>query len=60
MYVRTLLPLLTTPGLSLPRMARMVNAEVRDLALKAGRRQTPVYFDETFEEVYFLPRTTPP
>lgn len=50
-YIRTLLPLLTTPGLSLPDIARAVNAQVRNLSMAAGRPQTPVYFDETFGEI---------
>jgi formylglycine-generating enzyme required for sulfatase activity len=58
-YVRTLLPLLSAPGLSLSGVARMASARTRALTLKTGRPQTPVHFDETLEDIR-LRETDPP
>lgn len=44
-YTRKLLPLLQTPGLTLPDMARQVRSEVRDLAASVPHRQRPAYYD---------------
>ena len=51
-YVRALLPILAGPGVPVVRMARAVSNRVRELAAKAGRRQVPVYFDETLSDVF--------
>jgi formylglycine-generating enzyme required for sulfatase activity len=45
-FTRALLPVLKTPGLSLPEIARRVRAEVVDVARGAGHRQTPAYYDQ--------------
>jgi formylglycine-generating enzyme required for sulfatase activity len=55
-YVRALLPLLAGPGQSLRAIARAVNAQVHEATQRSGHRQTPVYFDETLEEVYLSER----
>ncbi len=51
-YTRTLLPLLTAPGLSLSDIARKVKGGVRDLAGKVGHDQTPAYYDEIVGDFY--------
>ena len=45
-YTRALLPILKTPGLSLPEIARRVRRMVVEAARGAGRDQTPAYYDE--------------
>lgn len=44
-YTRRLLPLLRTPGLTMPEMAQRLRAEVRQLAGRAQHLQTPAYYD---------------
>ncbi len=53
-YTRALLPLLTTPGLSLTDIARRVRRRVRDLARKAYHTQTPAYYDEVIGDPFCL------
>lgn len=47
-FTRTLLPLLSQPGLKIAELARGLKERVRDLALSANppRHQTPAYYDE--------------
>jgi tetratricopeptide (TPR) repeat protein len=51
-YTRTLLPFLTTPGLSLSDIAKKVRSRVRNLALGAGNDQTPAYYDELLGDFF--------
>ena len=44
-YTRRLLPLLRTPGLTMPEMAQRLRAEVRELAGRIQHVQTPAYYD---------------
>lgn len=44
-YTRRLLPLLTTPGLALPELARQLRSEVRDLTAPVPHVQRPAYYD---------------
>ena len=44
-YMRTLLPLLTTPGLKIQDVATQVRGEVYDLAAKVPHKQSPTYYD---------------
>jgi len=44
-FTRTLLPLLTEPGIPLPELARRVRRDVRSLAQRANHIQTPAYYD---------------
>jgi uncharacterized caspase-like protein len=47
-YTRRLIPLLKTPGLTLPEVGQQVRMSVRDLARTAQppRAQTPAYYDQ--------------
>jgi formylglycine-generating enzyme required for sulfatase activity len=49
-YTRTLLPILKTPGLSLPEIAGRVRRAVVTVARGIGREQTPAYYDELLGE----------
>ena len=44
-YTRRLLPLLKTPGLSLPEMAQQLRREVHDIAASVPHVQRPAYYD---------------
>lgn len=44
-YTRNLLPLMSTPGLALPELARRLRLEVHALAATAPHVQTPAYYD---------------
>ncbi len=45
-YTRSLLPLISKPGLTLQEMAVQVRDDVRKLAGSIGHKQTPAYWDE--------------
>jgi formylglycine-generating enzyme required for sulfatase activity len=54
-YTRTLLPILATPGLSLPEIAGRVRRKVVEVARGVGREQTPAYYDELLGEFVLKP-----
>jgi uncharacterized caspase-like protein len=60
-YTRTLLPLLTTPGLSLQEIARRVRIRVAALALQAKppHEQTPAYYDNLLGDFELKPGAPP-
>jgi len=45
-YTRTLIPLLTTPGVDINDLARRVRHEVHERTNSIGHLQTPAYYDE--------------
>lgn len=51
-FVRKLVPLITTPGLALPQVARQVRREVNALSAQISHKQTPAYYDEVLGDVY--------
>jgi caspase domain-containing protein len=56
-YTRTLIPILKTPGLSLPEIARRVRAQVVALARTAQppHEQTPAYYDQVVGDFVLAP-----
>jgi hypothetical protein len=50
-FVRTFVPLLTTPGLSHIALAKRVQREVKALALAAHHQQQPAFYDQIDGEV---------
>ena len=54
-YTRTLLPMLSTPGLDLREMAVEVRRRVNKLAQTVPHRQTPAYYDEVLNDFSFVP-----
>ena len=60
-YTRTLLPLLRTPGLSLPEIARRVRSQVAALSLQAKppHEQTPAYYDNLLGDFLLKPGAAP-
>jgi formylglycine-generating enzyme required for sulfatase activity len=44
-YTRRLLPLMKTPGMTLPDLARQLRVEVRDLTASVPHMQRPAYYD---------------
>lgn len=57
-FTRSLIPLLQTPGLSLPETARAVRMRVKDLARTIGHDQRPAYYDEVTGRFQFTPGET--
>jgi formylglycine-generating enzyme required for sulfatase activity len=58
-YTRTLLPILRTPGLSLPEIATLARDKVVEIAQKAGREQTPAYYDRLVGKLVLNPGAKP-
>ena len=58
-YTRTLIPILKTPGLSLPEIARRARAQVVALARTAQppHEQTPAYYDQVVGDFVLTPGT---
>ncbi len=52
-FTRTLLPLLTRPGLDFVSTAREARREVRQLASTVSHSQTPAYYDSVLGDFYF-------
>jgi hypothetical protein len=59
-YTRALLPVLATPGLSLPSIATRVREEVVSMARAAGHKQTPAYYDEMVGDFVLKPGQAKP
>lgn len=55
-FTRSLIPLLSRPGLSLVETARQVRRDVRDLAARVAHEQRPAYYDEVVGDFYFAGR----
>ncbi|MFZ1816111.1 MAG: caspase family protein [Rhizobiaceae bacterium] len=51
-FVRNLIPLMRTPGMSLPILAREVRKQVTELAATLSHEQRPAYYDEVVGDVY--------
>lgn len=62
-FTRKLIPLLKTPGLSHVQMAKQLQIEVEQLALKAEQqhRQFPAFYDQVRGNFFFIPedKSTP-
>ena len=58
LYTRTLLPILTLPGLSLPEIATRVRLQVVEVARAARHEQTPAYYDELLGDFVLKERPT--
>jgi serine protease Do len=58
-FVRTFVPLLTTPGLTHLALAKRVQTEVKALALRANHQQQPAFYDQIDGELIFREGTSP-
>jgi hypothetical protein len=54
-FTRTLVPVLTRPGLSLVSLAKHVQPRVKDLAATIGHVQTPAYYDQITGDFFLVP-----
>lgn len=54
-FTRTLVPLLSKPGLKLSDTARQVRRKVMKLASTVSHEQRPAYYDEVLGDFYFTP-----
>jgi hypothetical protein len=54
-FTRTLIPLLSKPGLKLSDTARQVRRKVMKLASTVSHEQRPAYYDEVLGDFYFTP-----
>lgn len=54
-FTRTLLPLLTKPGMSHIALAKAVQREVEATAKTIGRKQQPAFYDQITGEIVLLP-----
>lgn len=54
-FTRSLIPLMTTKGLKITEVAKIVRREVKELALKVSHKQSPAYYDEFLGDYYFMP-----
>jgi uncharacterized caspase-like protein len=59
-FTRTLVPLLGQPGLSLTDLAKEVQVGVTTLAARAGRPQTPAYYDQIVGRLSLVPAEAEP
>ena len=59
-FTRTLLPLLGRPGLTLTDLAKEVQVGVTTLAARAGRTQTPAYYDQIVGRLSLVPTSPDP
>ncbi len=59
-FTRTLVPLLGRPGLSLTDLAKEVQVGVTTLAARAGRPQTPAYYDQIVGRLSLVPAESDP
>lgn len=54
-FTRTLVPMLSKPGLKLSDTARQVRRKVMKLASTVSHEQRPAYYDEVLGDFYFTP-----
>lgn len=53
-FTRSLVPLLTTPGMSIRDITSAVRSDVRRMARSVGYDQFPAYYDEMEGDLYFI------
>lgn len=58
-FTRSLLPLLTTPGLTYINIAKRVQSDVSQLAASVRHRQVPAYYDQIIGEAVLKAGTAP-
>ncbi len=56
-FTRKLIPLITTPGLSLTKLARRLRKEIKQLLRSSKIKfvQTPIYYDQLVGDFFFVP-----